>query len=373
MKKKKKNKETSFFFENDRFSLQNFVKVNNLIIIITTEEIHTHLLIGLRGLSSSDLLLLLLTSGDGGSGGGSGHGLLESLRVLQKLDDLLSGLVGERASNRDVEDVLVSVGHGVRNRGDGGVAHLEGDTSDVLDTLGEVLEEIVLGQVQDLGVEDSTLVVDELDGQTVLEGTEVQLDQQSGLRRRHLLALLDELDSALDLNLTLNNHGGDVQGLQESSLSGVKTGGTRHQIDITRGNGTDTSGGTDLVLEDTLTDGGNVTVGEDETQVTVEPVDQLGVLGELLLVGTEDLTNNSVLTHKDDGITTEGGTDPLEVRRTNVVGTDDEDLLVLSHERQETLAVLNFLLGDVTVRHYYSILSPKGQPRMFKPKRKVGS
>jgi len=126
--------------------------------------------------------------------------------------------------------------------------------------------------------------------------------------------------------LTLHNHGGDVQGLQKRSLSWVKTSGTGVQADITRGNGTNTSRGTNLVGKDALTDVSNITIGEDETQVTVELGDHLHVLGELRLVGTEDLTNNGVLTHQDDGITTELSTDLLEVGRTNVVGTDDEDL-----------------------------------------------
>ena len=96
-------------------------------------------------------------------------------------------------------------------------------------------------------------------------------------------------------------------------------------VDITGGDGTSTSGGSDLVGDDEVADFLEVTRGEDEADVALdvgeEPL-ELRVFGEN---GTEGTADHGVLAHDNNSLATEGDTDLVHLVGTDVVDIDDED------------------------------------------------
>ena len=94
--------------------------------------------------------------------------------------------------------------------------------------------------------------------------------EKSSLRLRDLVTFGENSDGVNDFNLSSINLGSDVKGLEELSLLWVHTSGAWGQDDCIRGKGTNLSGsGSDMGIEDIL-DGVEVTVGEDEANVSNE-------------------------------------------------------------------------------------------------------
>lgn len=262
------------------------------------EETEAHVIV--RGLLL--LLLLLLLSGGGAArvaagshGGGSGVGVGVGNAVLEGLDlgprDL--GLDG------DGENLLVAVDQGVGNRGKGGEVQGQGHSGNSSDGAGEGLEELLLADVQNLGGEGVALVVDLLNGQTVGEGGDVEQVEQGGLGRTNLATGLNELQVGRDFNGTTGNLGGDTESLEERGLAGLHTGVASRDPHIERSDGTGTSGGGNLVVQDLVTDGLEVAVGEDETDVTLDEGQETLVLGG---IGDEGLEGTANLEVGDDSV-----------------------------------------------------------------------
>ena len=291
------------------------------------EETEAHVLIGL-------LLLLSGSSGGGGltagGGGGSDRGS-RGVRIgvsdaVLELINLGPAVVGADGSS---EDLLVSVDEGVHNGGKGGVVGGQGDSSDGGDGLGEGAQELLIGDVKNIGAEALTVLVDLGDGHTVGERRDVQQVKEGSLGGTDLVASLNELEVGDNLNGTTGNLGGDTESLEEGGLTGFHTSVTTGDPDIIGGDGTGTSGSSDTVGKDLLLGALEVTVGEDETNVTTDVGKEtlpLGVLGDETLKGT---TNHGVLTHQDDGLSTEGDTDLVHLLRADIVNSNDEDGAVL--------------------------------------------
>lgn len=255
---------------------------------------------------------------------------------------LLRSREGVLSGNGNGQQVLVRVDDRVGDRSDGGVTDLEGDGGNVLDTGNEVTDESILLDVQDGGVEDGTLVVNLDNGQTVGEGRDVQHVQESSLGSSDTDILLDQMDIVDDLNGTTGNLGGDTQSLEEGGLTGLHTGVTGRDVHINGGHGTSLGGGLDTVGENLVTDGLQVRVGEDETDVAADRGHKLLVVGVLGLENTDGTTDHGVLAHKDLGITTESLTDLVHLVGTDIVNVDNEDGVELLQVRLELFEV--FLL-----------------------------
>jgi len=95
--------------------------------------------------------------------------------------------------------------------------------------------------------------------------------------------------------------------------------------DISGGKGTSLSRGGHTVGQDLLLDVLEVTVGEDETNVTLDERLELlvlGVLGDEALKGT---TDHGVLSHQNGRLATEGDTDLVHLLGRDIVNSNNED------------------------------------------------
>merc|ERR1719251_423692 len=134
------------------------------------EETEAHVIVLL-------LFFLLNLGGSGGrssSGGGGGRGSSELAGVSQELLKHLSLLEGDLGDGSDGQEVLHTVGNAVRSRSYCGVSNGETHSGHIGDSGHELVLDILVGDVQDGGVEHGSLVVHLLDNQTVAEGKDLQ-------------------------------------------------------------------------------------------------------------------------------------------------------------------------------------------------------
>jgi hypothetical protein len=160
----------------------------------------------------------------------------------------------------------------VVNGGLGSETGGERDGSDVLSGSAEGGEDGVNRDVEDGWGVDSAVIEDVLDVHLVLERSNLELVQESGLTGRDLLTLGDDLDGVDDFDLTLDDLGGDVQVLEEGGLLGVHTGTTSGDGHISGSDDTNLGGGLSNLRIKNLLDVSKVSVGEDHTSVQHELV-----------------------------------------------------------------------------------------------------
>lgn len=143
----------------------------------------------------------------------------------------------------------------------------ERDGSDVLSGSAEGGEDGVNSDVEDGWGVDSAVIEDVLDVHLVLERSNLELVQESGLTGRDLFTLSDDLDGVDDFDLTFDDLGGDVQVLEEGGLLGVHSGTTSRDCHISGSNYTNLGGGLSNLRIKNLFDVSKVSVGEDHTSV----------------------------------------------------------------------------------------------------------
>jgi len=147
------------------YMLQCFIGKSFLV-----EETETHVIVL--------LFFLLLDLGGSGSRSGlssGGRGSSSELAwVSEELLEHLSLLEGDLGDGGDGQEVLHAVGNAVRSRGHGGVTDGKRHSSNIGNSGHELVLDVVIGDVQDGGVEHGSLVVDLLDDQTVAEGEDLQ-------------------------------------------------------------------------------------------------------------------------------------------------------------------------------------------------------
>lgn len=152
------------------------------------------------------------------------------------------------------------------------IAGSEGKAGHVVGTKGEGTEDGLLIDGKNLGREELSIVENHLNVHFVLEGSDLQLIEESGLGSSNLLSVGDNLDGVDDLDLSLNNLGGNGQSLEERGLLGIEAGGSGGDDDIGGSEGSNSGGGlSDLGVEDGL-DVEEVTVGENDAGVEDELV-----------------------------------------------------------------------------------------------------
>lgn len=233
------------------------------------EKTEAHVIVGLLLL----FLLLLLSgsvtaSGSTGTGNRSGGGV--GVRVGDTVLELLNLGPADLGRDSDSENLLVAVDKVVHDSRKGGEAGGQREGSDSLDSAAESLKELLLLDVENIGTEGLTLLVDLGDGHTVGEGRDVEHVQQGSLGGTDLSAGLNELKIGGNFNGTTSNLGGDTESLEERGLTGFHTGVTSRNVDIERSDGTSTSRSSDTVGKDLLLGGLEVAVGEDETNVACD-------------------------------------------------------------------------------------------------------
>lgn len=121
-----------------------------------------------------------------------------------------------------------------------------------------------------------------------------------------------------DFDGTTGNLCRNSEGLEEGCLAWLHTGVSGGDDDLVGGEGTGTSRGGDLVGCDDITDFLEVSLGEDETDVSLDLLEEslvLRVLGE----GTSECSSDhGVLAHEDDTLASECETDLVHLLRGDV-------------------------------------------------------
>ncbi len=266
--------------------------------------------------------------------------ILYLLRVGNQILDLLSLLEGVVGGKGNGEQVPEAADHSIRNGSHGGVTNLKGNSGDVGNTLGELGEDVLVGNVQQRWRVDSAIVEDQLDAQAVLEGLDTQHLKKGGLRSSDLSTFLDKVDIVDDFNRTLGDLGLNGEGLEERGLGGILTSRTSRDNHIARGNGASLGGGFDLVGANLGSDIGQIGIGEEETNVTLD-VGKKGlkasVLGQML---TNALPDHGVLTHEQNSAVAEVKPHALKLLAAYIVGRHNHNLPVLSKEGGQTTEVL---------------------------------
>jgi hypothetical protein len=238
---------------------------------------------------------------------------------------LLGTLELEVGGDRDGEQVLVRVDNRVHDGREGGDTGSERDGGNGLGTGEETVEKGLLLNVEDLGTENGTVVVDLGDGHTVSERRDVQHVQKGSLGRTDSVTGGNDLNVGNDFNRTSSNLGWDTKGLEERGLSGFHTSVTTGDVDIVGGNGTSSGGSGDLVGDDDFSDLLQVLVGEDETDVSLDVGEELLELGVFREDNSETSSDHGVLSHEDDTSASERLSDEMGLLRRDVVDVDDED------------------------------------------------
>lgn len=90
---------------------------------------------------------------------------------------------------------------------------------------GEFLADAVKGDAKNSGWVEGTSVKDLLDVHLVLERSNLELVEESGLTGGDLVVYGDNFNSVNDFDLTFDNLGLDVKGLEERCLFWVHAGG----------------------------------------------------------------------------------------------------------------------------------------------------
>lgn len=215
--------------------------------------------------------MLLSRGSTSATSGGSLRGVFEQLDLKTSLQS--------NGSN-----VLETVLDHMRNRQSVGVSDGQRDGSKLVGSVSEFGEEGFSVNVEDIGGEDCTIVINEQDFHTESERLDIQLRQDSSFGVSDFLSLFEDLEFLDDFDLTLLNLGGDIQSVEERDLRGVKTSGAWWDDDFEGREGSDLSRGGDLVTFDDglkVTDGG---IREDEADFTLAALEQLFDLWDLSVV-----------------------------------------------------------------------------------------
>merc|ERR1719259_981817 len=119
-----------------------------------------------------------------------GHQLLQFSRLLERVVSL----------QRNGQQVPESVGDHVRDGSGGGITNGQGDHGDDGGSLDKLGTNVVVGNVEDGGMIEGTVVVNHLDLETVREGHDVQHGEKGSLGSAHALALLTHFRLGEDFN-----------------------------------------------------------------------------------------------------------------------------------------------------------------------------
>lgn len=228
-------------------------------------------------------------------------------------------------SQRDSDEVLVGVDERVRDGGDGRVVEGKRDRSNLLDTGHEAADEEVLADIEHLGAEAVTLVVDLQNAHTVGERRDVEHVEQHRLGGTDTSTTGDDLDVRDDFDRTTGNLGGNTKSLEERGLAWLHTGVAGGNGNVGGGVGTGTSGGGNTVGQDGRAHILEVTGGEDETDVTLDVGHELLELGLLSEDQAQSAADHGVLAHQNDTLAAEGATDLVHLVGADVVDIDNED------------------------------------------------
>ena len=214
-------------------------------------------------------------------------------------------------------------------------AGTEGEAGEFFEAVVPLALHDLVVDLEDRGVEDLTIIIDDVDLDNVEEWNDVELLKEGGLVGSDDVALLDELNLAGDFDLVLVDLGIDLEGREERGGFWAEVGEHWLDGDVLWGDHTWLGGSLTLAVSESLHDWLEVTVGEDETDVQLDVLDELFDLLIWLLVKVT--VDNGFLTKAKFGLATKKTTDLGELVGLDVVDVDDQNLGVILEESVKLL------------------------------------
>ena len=192
---------------------------------------------------------------------------------------LLGTVKGILSSQRNGNEILVSIDEGVSDRDNSRVVKGQGDSSNGLDTRQEAIEKFALINIENFRREYVSLIEDLDDSHTVGERGDIQHVQEGSLRSSNTGTGSDDLDIGHNFNSTTSNLGGDTESLEERGFSGFHTSVDGRDNDVFGSIGTSTSGGGNLVGNNDFANVFQVVIGKYETDVAFDVREETFKLG----------------------------------------------------------------------------------------------
>merc|ERR1711899_248607 len=117
------------------------------------------------------------------------------------------------------------------------------------------------------------------------------------------------MDWGNDFNGTSSDFGLDTQSLEETSLLWTHTGVLGWDDDVDWGDGTLSSWGGNFVLQNQVSNGFEIFVGENKTDVGDQKWEDLFVVWEFVEKSSNTFLHHGVLAHNDGGFSSERSSD----------------------------------------------------------------
>ena len=212
-------------------------------------------------------------------------------------------------------------------------ASTESETSEVLEAFVPLVLHNLVVDFQDRRVEDLTIIINNVDLNSVEERNDVELLEKGSLVGSDDLALLDELNLAGDFDLVLVDLGVDLEGREEGGRFWAEVGKHWLDGDVSWGDHAWLSGGFALAVSEGLHDWLEVAVGEDETDVQLDVFDEL--LDLFILLFVKETVDDGFLTKAQFGLATKNTTDLGKLVGSDVVDVNDQDLGVVLEQSLE--------------------------------------
>lgn len=243
--------------------------------------------------------------------------------------------------------ILEATEQSVRSRRSSRVTETERKTRLDFDGSAEFLQNRFGRKVEDRGVEQTTVLQDFLDLHLVREWIDLELIEEGSLGTGDLFALRDNLLLGNDIDLSFHNLGLDQQGLEETGLLWIETGGSWLDPHVVWSDHTSLSWGWSHFFVKNLLDISKVAVGQNEAGVADKLTNDLidvwrmlpGILSLLiifivgfwLLVGSSQSGfHQGVLSHDHECTHISKSSPDLEHLETRyVIAVNEEDVLVL--------------------------------------------
>lgn len=144
-------------------------------------------------------------------------------------------------------NVLEGVGDEQGDSGSDGDSSWKGKSNDVLSSRLEFGKKGRGVKVKDGFRENASIVIDWLDFHTILKRLEIEFFKKSSFWSFNFFVLGADLEVFGDLDLSFHDFGGNVEGVEEVNLWGVKTSGSSGNSKIYRRNDTDSGFSWDFI------------------------------------------------------------------------------------------------------------------------------
>lgn len=206
----------------------------------------------------------------------------------------------------------------------------EGEADELAEGGVPLLEHNFFVNFEDTGVDEVTVVINNVDLGLIEEWNHFELLEESGLVWSNYFTLLDDWDSTSDFDLVLVDLGIDLEGGEEGGGFWTETGDLWLDDNVVWGDHTSLGGSLTSGVSESLHDWLEITVGEDETDVKSDVLHKL--LEFLILLVGEVTVDKGLLTEDEFSLTAKKTACSGKLVGSDVVDIDDKDLGVFLEE-----------------------------------------